>query len=86
MGGEPRRFRPLVELYREAGRRAGHAPEQLTVGMHALGYVGLTTEQAVRDYYPAYVRFMTYAGRERGWAPPTRTQFDAQRGPTAPSW
>jgi probable LLM family oxidoreductase len=81
IGGEPRRFRPLIDLYREAGRRAGYTPEQLTVGMHALGYVAPTTEQAVQNYYPAYVRFMNHAGREQGWAPPTRAQFDAQRGP-----
>ena len=81
IGGEPARFRPLVDLYREAGRRAGHAPEQLPVGMHALGYVAPTTEEAVRDYIPGYLRFMAQGARERGWPPPTRTHFEAQRGP-----
>src|SRR5881296_713556 len=46
IGGETRRFRPLVDLYREAGRRAGHAPDQLKVGVHSLGYLAHTTQQA----------------------------------------
>src|SRR2546422_1862525 len=46
IGGEPRRFRPLVDLYRETGRRAGHPPDRLKVGVHALGYVAGTTREA----------------------------------------
>src|SRR5215475_7148787 len=52
IGGEPRRFRPLVDLYREAGRRHGHSPEQLKVGVHAPGYVATTTQEAAADFYP----------------------------------
>src|SRR5438874_3857145 len=52
IGGETHRFRPLVDLYREAGRLAGHPPERLKVGMHALGYVADTTKEAVEDFYP----------------------------------
>ncbi|HYK97427.1 MAG TPA: Atu2307/SP_0267 family LLM class monooxygenase [Candidatus Acidoferrales bacterium] len=77
IGGETHRFRPLVDLYREAGRRAGHAPEKLTVGMHSLGYVADTKKEAVEDFYPGFARVMTDIGRERGWAPMTRAQFDA---------
>jgi alkanesulfonate monooxygenase SsuD/methylene tetrahydromethanopterin reductase-like flavin-dependent oxidoreductase (luciferase family) len=80
IGGEPRRFRPLVDLYREAGERAGHDPETLKVGMHALGYVAETTEQAADDFFPGYARAFTKVGRERGWPPVTRAAFDAQRG------
>jgi alkanesulfonate monooxygenase SsuD/methylene tetrahydromethanopterin reductase-like flavin-dependent oxidoreductase (luciferase family) len=79
IGGEPRRFRPLVDLYREAGRVAGHAPETLKVGVHALGYVGETTEQAIADFYPGYAKAFTKVGAERGWPPVTRMQFDALR-------
>jgi probable LLM family oxidoreductase len=79
IGGEPRRFRPLVDLYREAGRMAGHAPETLKVGVHALGYVGETTEQAIADFYPGYAKAFTKVGAERGWPPVTRMQFDALR-------
>lgn len=81
IGGEPRRFRPLIDLYREAGARAGHAPDRLKVGVHVLGFLGDTTAQAVADYYPGYAHTITKLGRERGWAPVTRSQFDALRSP-----
>lgn len=81
IGGEPHRFRPLIDLYREAGRRAGHAPERLTVGIHSLGFVAETTQQAADEFYPGYARSFTEIGRERGWGPVTRAQFDAVRGP-----
>ncbi|QIX63278.1 LLM class flavin-dependent oxidoreductase [Hymenobacter sp. BT18] len=81
IGGETHRFRPLVDLYREAGKQAGFAPEQLQVGLHSLGYVAETTEQAVADYYPGYARTFTRIGRERGWPPVTPGHFEAQRGP-----
>jgi probable LLM family oxidoreductase len=82
IGGEPHRFRPLVDFYRAAGRRAGHAPEQLTVGVHLLGFVADTTEQAASDYFPPYAQVFNTIGRERGWGPITRAHFDAMRGPT----
>jgi probable LLM family oxidoreductase len=82
IGGEPRRFRPLVDLYREAGARAGHAPEKLKVGIHAIGFVGDTDRQAQDDFYPGYAHAFTKIGRERGWPPMTRAHFDAQLGPT----
>jgi probable LLM family oxidoreductase len=81
IGGETHRFRPLVDLYREAGEKAGHAPEKLTVGLHSLGYVAETTEEAVADFYPGYAETFTRIGRERGWPPVTRQHFDAQNGP-----
>ena len=80
IGGDPRRFRPLVDLYREAGARAGHAPEQLRVGVHALGYVAPTWEQALDEFAPGYIEGLTRAGRERGWGPATRARFDAEVG------
>lgn len=80
IGGETRRFRPLVELYRAAGRQAGHAPEQLKVGVHALGYVADTSQQAVDDFFPGYARAFTEIGRERGWPPVTRAHFNALLG------
>ena len=81
IGGEPRRFRPLVDLYRQAGEEAGFAPEQLKVGIHALGYVASTTEQAADDFFPGYAKAFTEVGKERGWPQVTRAQFDALRGP-----
>ncbi len=81
IGGEPRRFRPLVDLYRESGRQAGHTPDRLKVGVHALGYVAATTQEAADDFYPGYARAVTDVGKERGWPPVTRAGYDAQRGP-----
>lgn len=79
IGGEPHRFLPLIELYREMGRRAGHAPEQLTVSVHSHGFVGDTVEEAVADHFPAYADAFTLIGKERGWPPTTRAQYDATR-------
>jgi len=81
IGGETHRFRPLIDLYREAGRQAGHPPEQLKVGLHAIGYVANTTQEAIDDFYPGYAATFTKIGKERGWPPVTRPHFDAQMGP-----
>lgn len=80
IGGETHRFRPLIDLYRQAGSHAGHPQEQLTVGLHSLGYVARTTQAAVEDYYPGYAETFTRIGRERGWPPVTRSRFEAQNG------
>ena len=82
IGGEPHRFRPLIDLYREAGKRAGHPPEKLRVGIHVLGHIAETTEKAADEFYPGYARAFTKIGEERGWPPTTRRQFDALRTPT----
>jgi probable LLM family oxidoreductase len=82
IGGEPKRFRPLIDLYREAGRRAGHSPDKLTVGLHSIGFLGDTTKEAADDFFPGYAHTFTEIGKERGWPPTTRAQFDAVRGPT----
>jgi probable LLM family oxidoreductase len=81
IGGETHRFRPLIDLYREAWKRAGHPPDQLKVGLHSLGYVAETTQQAADDFYPGYARTFADIGKERGWRPVTRADYDAQRGP-----
>jgi probable LLM family oxidoreductase len=81
IGGETHRFRPLIDLYKEAGKRAGYEPDQLKVGLHSLGYVGKTSKEALDAYYPGYAETFTRIGRERGWPPVTRPHFDAQNGP-----
>jgi len=81
IGGETHRFRPLVDLYREAGSRAGFTPGQLKVGLHSPGYAGVTNEQAVAEYYPGYAALWTKLGRERGWPPVTKNQFDTLIAP-----
>ena len=81
IGGETRRFKPLVDLYRDAGKRAGHPPERLKVGMHSPGYVATTNQQAADDYFPGFAKAVSDIGKERGWRPMTRRDFDAQLGP-----
>ena len=81
IGGQPRQFRPLIDLYREAGRLAGHPAERLTVGIHAIGYAAENAQQAADEFFPGYARTFTQIGRERGWPPTTRAQYDAGRGP-----
>jgi probable LLM family oxidoreductase len=80
IGGETHRFRPMVDLYREAGKRAGHPAGQLKVGVHSLGYVAATSEQAMSEFYPGYAASMTKIGKERGWPPMTRAHFEPQAG------
>ena len=82
IGGETHRFRPLVDLYRNAGLKAGHDEKKLQVSLHSIGYVSTTTVKAVEEFFPGYAETFTRIGRERGWPPTTRASFDAQRGPT----
>ncbi|WP_455873680.1 LLM class flavin-dependent oxidoreductase [Rhizobium yanglingense] len=81
IGGSFERFRPLVDLYREAGKRAGHSTETLKVGVHAMGFVGETSTAAKDAFFPGWAHLTTTIGRERGWSPPTRQQFEGMTGP-----
>ncbi|QCW52079.1 LLM class flavin-dependent oxidoreductase [Nocardioides dongxiaopingii] len=81
IGGEPRAFAPLVDLYRRAGAQAGHAPETLKVGLHVFGYVGESRRHAADTIYPGWHEMFTSVSRERGFAPPNRAQFEATSGP-----
>jgi probable LLM family oxidoreductase len=81
IGGAPERFAPLVELYRDAARRAGHDPAQLPVSINSHGYVADTTQRAADEYAGAYAAMMNRIGRERGWSPLGRAQYDALRSP-----
>ena len=80
IGGEPARFAPLAELYREAGRRAGVAPDKLLVGINGHGFLADTAEAAVDAFFAPYAEVMSRIGRERGWPPLSRAQFDQGRG------
>lgn len=81
IGGETHRFRPLIDLYREAGIKAGHDPSTLKVGVHSLGYIAATRQEAIEGFYPGYAKSFTEIGKERGWPPVTRAHFEAQNGP-----
>jgi probable LLM family oxidoreductase len=81
IGGETRRFRPLVDLYREAWKRSGHPLDQMKVGLHSPGYVAETSREAADDYYPGWANAVETVGKERGWSPMSRADFDAQADP-----
>lgn len=81
IGGDTARFRPLVDLYRKAGKEAGFKPEELIVGVHSLGYVAETYEKAIEEYAPGHVLMMNKIGRERGWSPMNIQQFKQQLSP-----
>lgn len=83
IGGMPERFAPLVSLYREAGRRAGQDPAKLKVGINSHGFIADTSQGAADAFFPSYAEVMSRLGRERGWPPTTRAQFEAGRGPRA---
>lgn len=78
IGGSPRQFRPLVDLYRQTWQQAGHAAEKAFVGVHNIGFLADTTADAADTFWPAYRDAFGRIGRERGWPAPTREQFDAQ--------
>ncbi len=81
IGGTFARFRPLVDLYREAGRRAGHPPEQLHVGVHAFGLVAETDDAARDTLYQGWSYMFGELAKERGRMDTSRRHFDALCGP-----
>jgi probable LLM family oxidoreductase len=81
IGGETADFAPLVDLYRRTYKRSGHPIDKMKVGMHSIGYVAETTQEAADEFYPGYAEAFTKIGRERGWGPVTRHQFESQIGP-----
>jgi probable LLM family oxidoreductase len=81
IGGEPERFAPLIDLYRQAARRSGHDPAQLPVGINSHVYVAESSQQAADEFFPSYAEMMGRIGQERGWSRMTRQQFEALRSP-----
>jgi probable LLM family oxidoreductase len=77
IGGRPERFRPLVDLYRRALAQYGHSTDG-PVGLHTLGYVAATDEEAVENQWPYWLQTFERASRERGWRQPTRAQYEAE--------
>jgi probable LLM family oxidoreductase len=81
IGGQPERFAPLARLYREAATRAGHDSALLPISVNSHTYVAETSRRAADEYFPTYSAMMNRIGRERGWAPLGREQFEAGRSP-----
>ncbi len=79
IGGAPERFAPFIELYRESARRAGHDAEKLPISINSHGFLAVDSKAAADVFYPPYAEVMTRIGKERGWPPTSRMQFDAQR-------
>ncbi len=81
IGGDPARFRFLAELYRRSLAEVGHDPDDYPLAVHAIGHVADADEQASEEIYPRFRQTMTRIGRERGWPPLTREQYDLMRSP-----
>lgn len=81
IGGSPERFVPFVELYREAWEKAGRDPAAATVSINSHGFLADSSSEVAEAAFPPYLLQMGKIGRERGWPPPTRRQFDAERSP-----
>ena len=81
IGGAPERFAPFVQLYRETARKAGRDPSQLSVSINSHAYIAEDSQKAADEFFPPYAHVMSKIGRERGWPPTTREQFEALRSP-----
>lgn len=81
IGGSPKQFVPLVKLYRDTWAAAGHPPEQLQLSINSHGFIADTSQLAADQSYPSFADVMTQLGRERGWQPMTRPQFEQMRSP-----
>ncbi|MCH8971403.1 MAG: LLM class flavin-dependent oxidoreductase [Acidobacteria bacterium] len=81
IGGSPDRFRALADLHRKTLVESGYDPEEVPLSVHGHGFVADSTEQAADEFYPSYAAAMTRIGRERGWGPMTREQYDMMRQP-----
>ncbi len=81
IGGSPDRFRVLADLHRRTLEESGFDPADVPLSVHGHGYISESTEQAADEYYGSYAAAMTRIGRERGWGPMTRDQFDIMRSP-----
>jgi probable LLM family oxidoreductase len=81
IGGQPERFVPLVDLYREAARSAGHDLEQTKVAINTHAFVGATSAEADSAFAAPYLAMMNRIGRERGWPPSGKAEYEALRSP-----
>lgn len=80
IGGQPRRFSALANLYRKAAEQTGNA-DKARVSMNVHGFVARDSQHAAETFFPAQKQVMDQIGRERGWGPQSRAQFDEAMGP-----
>ncbi len=82
LGGNPRRFKQLVDIYRQAGTEAGHSPDALKIGVTGHAYIAETTQQAKDEFYPYYSNYWYYVNRQRGFGMKmSREEFEQMAGP-----
>ena len=81
IGGAPERFAPFISLYRDTANKKGHDPASLPVSINSHAYIADDSKRAADEFFPPYANVMTRIGRERGWPPTTREQFEALRSP-----
>jgi probable LLM family oxidoreductase len=80
IGGMPQQFVQLLQLYRQTWKRSGHDEKQLELGINSHAYIADDSKKAADEFYPPYAQVMSKIGRERGWSPMNRQQFEAMRG------
>jgi alkanesulfonate monooxygenase SsuD/methylene tetrahydromethanopterin reductase-like flavin-dependent oxidoreductase (luciferase family) len=81
IGGNPKQFQPFVQLYRDTATKVGHDPSKLPVGIASHGFIAETSQAALDIAFPAHHAAMSRIGRERGWRPGGRDEFEAGAGP-----
>ncbi len=81
LGGNPAHFLPLIRLYRESATKAGHDSAKLQFALNQHTYIADSSDQAADEFWPMYGKMMNRIGRERGWSPMARKQFEYMRAP-----
>ena len=81
IGGYPQQFQPFVELYRDTATKVGHDLGKLPIGIGSHGFIAAQSQDALDIAFPAHHAAMSRIGKERGWSPGTRAQFEAGARP-----
>lgn len=81
IGGAPERFAPFISLYRDTAVKAGRDLSKMAIGINSHAYIAEDSRRAADEFFPSYAYVMTKIGRERGWPPTTRDQFEVLRSP-----
>lgn len=79
LGSPPEQFVPFINLYRKSAAEAGHDPAKLQLAISSQFYVAENAQQAADEFYPSYEQLMNRVGKDRGWSPMNRQQFEYLR-------